>query len=277
MQKLFTCIVLMIIVDCSSAEEKLINFDDLLKRGSVNYVENRYFEINSIGDRKYSGPLYCSDLLLSGLGMGYKKDECSKSQKQDKYWIDLQVDEFTSEHIIRADQLKFDRFKIDAVRKFSARISFFESVAVFSFDGVVANSYAQTSFSNIKQNDSAINWVSFPHHCGSDRPLVADILENKKSLFQLSDRESRNLELLDVIGKSDYPYFLKYTDDDQVWGVNKAVANSGSNIYIFIGDKRLKIINEVVFGLCSPNGSFVKLIEENSDLGADLRYAISQD
>ena len=273
MKNLFIILFLFALSGSSFAGEKFFNYENLLRGGSVNYDENRTFKIKSIGHKKYFGPLYCSDKLLSGLNGGYKKSECLTLNKGEKYWLALEAEEFFSDQLVRNSKLKFTGSEFDEVRKFSARITFYDSVAVVSFEGVVSNSYRFKFSLNENVDHKSVNfWEPFPHLCSSDRLLVFDILKNQSTLFQLSDLELRNLELIDAIGNPEFPYFLKYTDDDVIWGMNGSAANSGSNIYIFIGDNKFKIISEVAFGLCTPDGSFVKEIEDNHDLGAKLRY-----
>jgi hypothetical protein len=267
MKNLLVLIFLMLMIQSSFGGERL-DFGKLLERGFVRYEENRILKLSTSGGKKYSGPLFCSDHILSGHSGGYKKEECLKGGSQAEYWFDLQAGEF-----VNSKELNFGKSRVDSVRKFSAYIEFFNSVAVISFDGVVANSYALTSFLNM--NDQiGVDWVSVPYYCSSNRLLVGDVIENNREKFKLSGSESRNMDLIDVIYDPDFPYLLKYIDDDEVWGMGGSVSNSGESIYIFIGDKQLKIISEVAFGLCSPNGSFVKLLKENINKGFILQFGL---
>lgn len=260
----------LIVLTCAAFGGESFDFGRLLERGSIRYEENRIFKVSTSGGTKYSGPLFCSDRILSGRSVGYKKEECLIEGNSAEYWFDLQAGEF-----VNGRQLNFEKSRIDGLRKFSTRIEFFNSVAVISFDGVVSNSYMQTAF--LAGNFLANGWTPFPHHCSSGRLLVADIIENNREIFKLSDSESRNMDLIDVIGDPDFPYFLKYIDDDEVWGAGRSVSNSGESIYIFVGDKTVKVISEVVFGLCSPNGSFVKSLKEDINIGAKLQYRLIRD
>lgn len=246
------------------------DFGRLLERGAVSYEEKRIFKINTSGDKKYSGPLFCSDRILSSSGVGYRKDDCSLEGSSAEYWFDLQLGEY-----VNGRQLNFEKSRIDNLRKFSMRIEFFNSVAVISFDGVVSNGYIQTGF--LTGNFLADGWTAFPHHCSSDRLLVADIIENNREMFKLSETESGSRDLNDAIGNPSFPYFLKYVDDDGVWGAGGSASNSGESIYIFVGDKAVKVIVEVAFGLCTPDGSFVKSLKEDINIGAKLQYKLIRD
>jgi hypothetical protein len=259
--------IFLIVLTSTALGGEIFDLNRFLEGGAIRYEENRIFKVSTSGGKKYSGPLFCSDHILSGRNVGYKEDECLIEGNSAEYWFDLQTGEF-----VNGRQLNFEKSKIDGLRKFSTRIEFFNSVAVISFDGVVANGYMQTAF--LTGNFLADGWTPFPHHCSSDRLLVADIIENNKEMFKLSDSESRNRDLIDAIGDSDFPYFLKYIDDDEVWGAGRAASNSGESIYIFVGDKTVKVISEVIFGLCSPDGSFVKSLKEDINIGAKLQYRL---
>lgn len=269
MKNLLVSIFLMAL-SCAVFGGENFDFGRLLERGGISYEENRILKINTSGNKKYSGPHFCSDHILSGRGVGYKKDECSIEGSSAEYWFDLQLGEY-----VNVRQINFEKSRIDDLRKFSMHIEFFNSVAVISFDGVVSNDYMQTGF--LTGNFLADGWTAFPHHCSSDRLLVADIIENNREMLKLSEAESRNSDLNDAIGNPSWPYFLKYVDDDEVWGAGGSASNSGESVYIFVGDKAVEVINEVAFGLCSPNGSFVKSLKEDINIGAKLQYKLIRD
>lgn len=198
---------------------------EIFKKGYLTFAEKKLFYIY----KEKLGPFKCSEIIKDK----YITDCDQKKIKE--VWLNLKTGKY---EFIK----KIKTTKPSIVFNDSLSINFFNSVAIVSFE---LNFLSFTKLENdFKLNHREIN-------CLSDGYIVFDIYENNNFNI-LDDIDNQDNYLMTFINNKNYPYILRYIDDDQYWN-NKSKFNTGRYIYIFLGAQELQIISKVGDLVCTFN------------------------
>lgn len=213
--------------------KKIVYHQEFLKNGYLKFNEKKFYY-------KYNnkiGPFICNDDL--------KKENLKNCNQtfENKYWFDLKKGKYETFQPTKYHQnpIIFNNFLM---------INFLNSIAVVSFQ-MNFMSFIYTNYYNMTSEGNS-NFIPNMINCSSDGNIVFEIIKNDGKISALQELDTKDIYLNEFINNSNYPYVLKYIDDDNNWH-SESKFGSGRAIYIFLGIENINVISKINDLVCTSH------------------------